>query len=161
MMEICKTIPEAHLCIVEEYPGTAATKATMFPYLNEVTQLRSFLLGRLTARFDRGYIIAIKTGAVARLFNTVVGMSHSILMYMFKPQNSIVNFFITGKERVSGQHLVDNMIIWKPLPSLIVPNRLKLEYENQDPVIKEGIVNSILLNLAYWKLTKQFTDSYL
>lgn len=68
---------------------------------------------------------------------------------------------MTGSEKVSGQHLVDNMLTWKPLPSLIVPNIVREEYESQPVVIKEGLANSFLLNLAYWRLTKQFKDSCL
>lgn len=76
--------------------------------------------------------------------------------------NIYVNFnslSYVGNERVSGQHLVDNIITWKPLPSFIVPQKLKDEYENYSAISKEGLANAILLNLAYWRLTKQFTDS--
>ncbi len=136
MVELSKRIPLSHIYIIEEYPTTSANPS-MFVYLLHMTQLRSFLLGSLAARLDQTQIVSIKTVAVARLFNTIV-----------------------GTERVSGQHLVDNMITWKPLPSLVVPATLKDEYENHTTVVKEGLANSVLLNLAYWKLTKQFTDSY-
>lgn len=45
----------------------------MFSYQLQMTQLRSFLLGILASRLDLPSIISIKTGAVARLFNTAVG----------------------------------------------------------------------------------------
>ncbi|OXA62195.1 transcription elongation factor, mitochondrial isoform X2 [Folsomia candida] len=135
MVTLSKKIPRSDLCMIEEYPTTAANPH-MFAYVLQITQLRSFLLGSLTSRMDLSQIVAIKTVAVARLFNTVV-----------------------GNERVSGQHLVDNIITWKPLPSFIVPQKLKDEYENYSAISKEGLANAILLNLAYWRLTKQFTDS--
>jgi hypothetical protein len=51
-------------------------------------------------------------------------------------------------------------MIWKPLPSLLIPESAKAQYIASDPKDKEGMSGVFLLNLAYWKLTKQFTDTF-
>jgi len=133
---LANKIPPCELCIVEEY-GSSPPTAQLFPYYLQMTHMRSKFLGYLSCRPEGPKIAAIKSSAVARIFNINV-----------------------GQERVSGQHLVDDMITWKPLPSLIASSGLKYAYENAKPEIKEGLSSAFLLNLAYWKLTKQFTDSY-
>ncbi|ODM90869.1 Transcription elongation factor, mitochondrial [Orchesella cincta] len=131
MGKVASHIPETEMCLVEEYPATVPTPY-MFNFQLQMAQAKAMLLGILNSREKRPLIISIKTVAVARLFKTYV-----------------------GHEKVSGQHLVDDMLLNKHLPYIEIPDRVLDAYINADSKVKEGLSQAFLLNLAYWRITKQ------
>ncbi|CAL8135449.1 unnamed protein product [Orchesella dallaii] len=131
METVASHIPETELCIVEEYPATVPTPY-MFNFQLQMAQAKSMLLGILNSREKRPMMLSIKTVAVARLFNTYV-----------------------GSEKVSGQHLVDDMLLTKQLPYIDIHDSVLYAYTNADSKVKEGLSQAFLLNLTYWKVTKQ------
>jgi len=129
--ELAVSLPPCDLCITEEF-ATQQPSTYMFSYYLQLTQVRSMLLGYLAAKPNGPQMMSIKTVAVARLFNTYV-----------------------GSEKVSGQLVVEDL--FKNSPNLEMPPDLKYIYFDSDAETKECLSNVFLLNLAYWKLTSQFS----
>ena len=58
---------------------------------------------------------------------------------------------------MSGQHVVDAM--FETSSNIGIDSALRHYYLDSDSTTKEYLSNVFLVNLAYWKLTNQFTDT--
>lgn len=79
------------------------------------------------------------------------------LKYMCFEVCAFQNFtlFFSGSEKVSGQHIVDELLMNKIVPLLSVPDEILSNYNASDVRIKESLSQAFLLNLSYWEMTKQ------
>jgi hypothetical protein len=131
---LVKELPASHVCVTEEHPNQIRNQHVTNLCL-EVTQARAMFIGTLASQVNSPAIVAVKSCALARIFNTFV-----------------------GKEKVSGQYVAQDLIHSEE--NLKIDDSIRNFYQCTDSETREYLSNVFLLNLAYWIITKQYSDRF-